>query len=213
MSDIILSMQPLAPPLLPILRSQAQAELLTYLLDEPDHETSVSELAGALRLPLATVSREVTRAERAGILTARHVGRSKLVRADTSSPYFGPLRDLLVVAFGPPALIAGALDEVPGIASVWLFGSWAARWSGEDGPRPVGDIDVLVLGEPDLGAVYEAVTMLEPQLRREVQITVRPADWLQAGEGSFHATVTSRPLVNVLGDDHDEPASSPKRNS
>jgi hypothetical protein len=30
-----------------------------------------------------------------------------------------------------------------------------------------------------------------------VQITIRDADWLSTGDGSFHATVVSRPMVAI----------------
>jgi hypothetical protein len=30
-----------------------------------------------------------------------------------------------------------------------------------------------------------------------VQATIRPPDWLDTGSGSFHDTVTSRPLVQL----------------
>lgn len=198
LTDIIHLMKSSAPSLLPILRSQAQAELLTHLMVNPESEVSVSELAESLGLPAPTVSREVSRAERAGVLASRRIGRTKLVRADTSSPYFAPLRDLLVMAFGPPALIAEALRGIRGIESAWLYGSWAARWSGREGDRPVGDIDLLVLGKVNQGSVYDALGPIDRRLHREIQVTFRPANWLEDGEGSFHDTVISRPLVRVL---------------
>ena len=42
----------------------------------------------------------------------------------------------------------------------------------------------------------------EKQLGRQVQATVRDADWLSSGSGSFHETVTSRPMLKLaLGND------------
>jgi hypothetical protein len=37
--------------------------------------------------------------------------------------------------------------------------------------------------------------------RRPVQITIREADWLATGVGSFHDTVVSRPMVPIQLDD------------
>jgi hypothetical protein len=44
-----------APALLPILRSQHLAEILTLLLLHPDSEYSISDIASKLSLPLTTV--------------------------------------------------------------------------------------------------------------------------------------------------------------
>jgi hypothetical protein len=61
-------------------------------------------------------------------------------------------------------------------ASAYLDGSWAARFAGETGRRPVGDIDLLVLGNPDRDEVYAAVSAVEPRLGRPVEVTIRGAD-------------------------------------
>ena len=185
------------PPLLPILRSQQQAELLALLLGDPDLEVSLSDLAARTGLAYASVHREVERAQAAGLLTSRKIGRTRLVRADTTSPYYEGLADILTKAFGVPALVAGALRDVPGIERVLLFGSWAARFAGESGTRPVGDIDLLVLGEPDRDGLYLAAGELEHRLGRPVQITIREPDWRANGSGAFHDTVNSPPPVEV----------------
>jgi predicted nucleotidyltransferase len=185
------------PPLLPILRSRQQAELLALVLGDPELELSITDLAERTGIPYASVHREVERAEATGILVSRTVGRTRLVRADTSSPYFEGLADVMTKAFGPPRLLASALAEVDGIDRAFIYGSWAARNAGEAGARPVGDIDVLVLGEPDRDALFAVTSELEPRLGRPVQVTLRSARWLEEGSGSFHDTVTERPLLEL----------------
>lgn len=184
--------------MLPIFRSRQQAELLADILDVPDRERSLAELTVRLGVPAASVHREVERAEAAGIVRSRRVGRTRLVSADTASPYFTPLRDLLVRAFGVPARLRAALAGVDGVEEVYIFGSWAARWHGERGTRPVGDIDVLVLGHADRDAVYTATHEVGVAVGREIQVQIRSPGWLQTGTGSFHDTVAGRPLVKVL---------------
>jgi DNA-binding transcriptional ArsR family regulator len=186
-----------SPSLLPILRSQQQAELLALLLGDDELELSLTELAARLEMPFASVHREVERAEAAGLITSRKVGNTRLVRANTRSPYYTGLADVLTRAFGVPAVLSEALRGVPGLSAAYVFGSWAARFQGEAGRTPVNDIDVLVLGAPDRDALFAQIPRAEERLGRPVQVTIRPADWLEAGEGSFHATVTSRPLVSI----------------
>lgn len=186
-----------APSLLPILRSRQQGEVLTYLMCDPERETSMSELAHRVGAPLSSVHREVERAEAAGIVTSRRLGNTRFVRADTDSPYFDSLSDLLVKAFGPPHVLAEALDGVAGTEAAYVFGSWAARLHGVSGRRPVNDIDVLVLGEPDRGELYRALSGVEERLGRPVNVVIRDSEWLQDGSGGFHATVTERPVVAI----------------
>jgi len=185
------------PSLLPIFRSQQQAELLALILGDPEAEHSLTELAARTNIPYPSVHREVERAEVAGLVTSHLVGRTRLIRADVSSPYFSGLADVLVKAFGVPWVIGQELTAVGGIEVAYVYGSWAARFSGVEGNRPVGDIDLLVLGDPDRDEVYLAVSRAERRLGRAVQVTVRQPDWLAAGNGTFHDTVVSRPMIPV----------------
>jgi DNA-binding transcriptional ArsR family regulator len=193
---LIVERQP-SPSLLPILRSQQQGEILALLLGDPDLEISLTEIAERTGAPHPSVHREIERAEKAGLVTTRKVGNTRLVRADTASPYYAGLADVLTKAFGVPAVLAEVLRPVGGISSAYIYGSWASRHAGRPGQRPVGDIDLLVLGEPDRDQLYDALSAAENRLGRPVQATIRGADWLDAGSGSFHDTVTSRPLLKL----------------
>jgi len=186
-----------APPLLPILRSQQQGEILALLLGDPDLELSLTEISQRTGAPHPSVHREVQRAEQVGLVTTRKIGNTRLVRANTASPYYAGLADVLTRAFGVPAIIADVLRRVPGVDEAYIYGSWAARHEGQSGQRPVGDIDVLVLGDPDRDQLYEALSAAEERLGRPVQATVRDAGWLRSGSGSFHQSVTSRPMLKL----------------
>ena len=187
---------------MPILRSQQQGEILALLLGDPDLELSLTEIAARTGAPHPSVYREIQRAEQAGLVTSRKIGNTRLVRANTASPYYSGLAEILTRAFGVPAVLAEALRDVNGITAAYIYGSWAARHEGQPGQRPVGDIDVLVLGEPDRDQLYAALSTAEQRLARPVQATIRDRAWLESGSGAFHDTVTSRPLVRLsLPDD------------
>jgi DNA-binding transcriptional ArsR family regulator len=186
-----------APSLLPILRSQQQGEILALLLGDPDRELSLTEISHITGAPHPSVYREVQRAEQAGLVTTRKIGNTRLVRADTASPYYAGLADVLTRAFGVPRVLVAALQQVSGVETAYLYGSWAARHAGQPGLRPIGDIDILILGQPDRDKLYDVLGTVESRLGRPVQATIRDADWLDSGSGSFHDSVTSRPLLQL----------------
>jgi predicted nucleotidyltransferase len=96
-----------------------------------------------------------------------------------------------------PAVLAEVLRGVTGIVTAYVYGSWAARHEGQTGQRPVGDIDVLVLGEPDRDQLYAALGVAEERLGRPVQAAIRESSWLEAGSGAFHSTVMTRPMLRL----------------
>ncbi len=182
---------------MPILRSRQQGEILALLLGDPDLELSLTEIALRTGAPHPSVHREIQRAEEAGLLTTRKVGNTRLVRANTASPYHAGLAQVLTRAFGVPAILADALTDIEGISGAYIYGSWAATREGHAGRRPVSDIDVLILGDPDRDQLYEALSTAEKRLGRSVEATIRAPDWLEAGSGAFHDTLTSRPLLRI----------------
>jgi len=165
-------------------------------LPDPDREWTIDELAERTGEPYQTVATEVRRLEKAGLLTATAVGRTKLLRADRDSPYLRPLAQLASMAFGPPVVIAEEFDEVDGIDAIYIYGSWAARYEGEPGPSPQ-DIDVLVLGRPDRDDVFDAARRAERRLGREVNVTQRTSRQWQTATDGFAEQVRVSPMVEV----------------
>jgi predicted nucleotidyltransferase len=191
------------PPLLPLLRSRLQAEVLSLVLLSPGREWTLSELASRVRASTSSVLREVARAEQAGVMASRRVGNTRLVTV-AASPLTEPLTDLLLRSFGPGQVLAEELASVAGIESAYLFGSWAARYAGQAGRSPA-DLDVLVIGTPDRDALDDAAQRAGARLAREVNVTIRSADWWRSGDDGFHTEITRRPLVQISGSEKTTP--------
>jgi len=184
-----------APPLLPLFRSRLQGDLLAHALLASNRLT-ISELARELGAPVATVQREVQRLADAGVLTTRRVGRARVVEPNVSNPAYGPLQQLVMIAFGPSHVVAEEFSAV-GAELVAIFGSWAARYDGEGGPPP-GDIDVLLVGQPDRDDVYDAAERAQRRLGRPVNTTIVSLARWAAEDEPFVKQVKHRPLVKVL---------------
>lgn len=181
----------------PVFRSDGQARLLAVLLLDDD-ELSITDLAARAHLAYPTAHREVARLLEAGILAEREVGRTRLVRANQDSPLVGPLREILLVATGPVALLAEELAELPGVEVAFLYGSFAARMQGVEGPSPK-DIDVMVVGEPDVAAVYDACSRVEQLVGRPVNPTIVTATEFGRDSG-FLEHVRSNPIIPIMGE-------------
>jgi predicted nucleotidyltransferase len=183
-----------APQLLPIFRSEGQARLLARVYLQPDRPATVAHIARELELDDGGLTREADRLEEAGLLRSERVGRSRTLLPNEESPYFEDLYNLLLKAFGPAVFVSPALAGIEGIELAYIFGSWAARYSGEPGAAP-GDIDVLVVGSPDRTVMYRAAMALTDVLHREVNPTIVSTERWDKGEDGFIRDVKSSPLV------------------
>ena len=186
-----------SPSLLPLLRSRMQGELLALVLLHPDREYGITELAEACGVSVTAVLREVERLTDGGILEDRRVGRNRLVKARTDTPLYRPLTDLIAVTFGPMPLLAEALSTLAGVRAAYIYGSWAARYSGEPGPPP-GDVDVLVVGSPDADDLFDLAESLSRRLGREVNVhRISPESWATSTTDPFLTSVRERPLTQL----------------
>ena len=187
-------MKDMVPALTPLLRSNTQGELLATLFLSPDEEFSLSDLARRVGAFPSTVHREIGRWSESGIVRDRMVGRSRMVRANPDHELAGSLAELLLLSYGPRAVLEPLVQELPGVRDAFIYGSWAARYRGQAGPAPQ-DIDVLVIGSTPRNQLAELGRIAQERLRKEVNVTRISADDWDAEVKPFVTTVKSRPLV------------------
>jgi DNA-binding transcriptional ArsR family regulator len=184
--------------LLPLLRSPLLGEVLAWIYLHPEASYSVTELARQFKVSQSTVSREADRLADAGLVQEERRGNMRLLRADPTNPLARPLTELLALTYGPAAVLADLLPPIAGVDEAYIYGSWAARYSGESGPPP-RDVDVLVVGDADDDDLADAAQAAERRLGREVNIHRVPAAAWQAVDGDpFLASVRSRPSYPLV---------------
>ncbi len=156
------------------------------------------ELARLTGSAVPTVHHEVERLERAGVVVSERVGNVRRVRPNRNLPYFPELRALLLKTYGPVALLKELLKDVSGVKEALIFGSWARRYMGEQGRTP-GDVDLLIVGDPDLDGIYEVCRRAEEQLGNAVNPSIlSPSEWNRPLNG-FMKAVKEGPRVAVIG--------------
>lgn len=191
-------MKKTAPPLLPILRSRVQGDLLALLYLHPERDYSITEAARLINAPVKTVHAEAARLIAAGFIADSRRGNIHLIRAVGYSPITRPLTDLLAVTYGPLPVLTDLLAGVPGVETAFIFGSWAARYSGEYGPVP-NDVDVLVVGDADRDVLYDLAEDARHLLGRDVSIRVIPASTWASPPASdpFLKHIRTRPMLEL----------------
>jgi DNA-binding transcriptional ArsR family regulator len=196
------SMRSAAPALLPIFRSQTQAEILALLMLHPDQEFSLTDLSRRIKAPLTSIHREVERLVEAALIAERPVGRNRMVHANLDHPASEPLIRLLELSFGPRHVVADEFAAIPGARQVMIYGSWAARHAGETGAAP-HDVDVLVVGEGVArGDVYDAADRAQARLGLPVNPTIRTtAQWVYPGD-TLSSQIRSSPTLTIVGEEN-----------
>lgn len=193
-------MKAFVPALAPVLRSNAQGDLLALLFLHEDAEFSLADIARRIGALPATVHREVGRLVQSGLVTDRSVGRSRLVRVNPEHELHHPLRELILLSYGPRVVLELLTAELAGVERAYIYGSWAARYTGEIGAVP-RDIDLLVVGSTSRDVLEDVAREAEAILGREVNPTRVSAQEWDGDRTPFITTVKSRPLVPLRSAD------------
>ena len=180
--------------LAPILRSELQGRILARLYLDERQEWTPSELARVVGSSLPTVLREVDRLAAAGYLNERKLGRSRVMSPDPGHPLHEAIRRIVLYGYGPKAAIESAFGGVKGVEKIVIHGSWAARYLGIEGREPE-DVDVVVVGTPDPGAIHRAAEDATRRTGRPINAAVISPDRWTAADDGFIATVRSRPML------------------
>lgn len=189
----------------PIFRTDTQARLLACLFLRPREPWTLASLARELGLSSSTLHPEVQRLEDTELIKVTQIGRSRILHPNTDHPLAGPLTEILEYVYGPRAVIAEEFRDVPGVARLAIFGSWAARHAGIAGPVP-HDIDVLVVGDADRGAVYAAADRAQERIGMPVNAVLASNRRWEADADALIRQIKSSPTIDLTSEVADNAA-------
>ena len=186
--------RPSGGPLTSLFSSATVPELVA-LLDRLGRQ-SIDELVQHASVSRVTVSTEINRLAKLGIVAIERVGNRRYVTLD-DNPAARAVRALAVLACDVPHAIAAEFSPVKGAEQVLIYGSWAARNAGEHGRLPQ-DIDVLVVGHTDQDDVFEAAERATRRIGVPVSARRVPTDAWESAADPFLKSLRDRPMLEVV---------------
>jgi predicted transcriptional regulator with HTH domain len=118
--------------------SSIRADVLSLLLNSPDEQFYVREIARLLRKNPSGIKRELDNLERLGIVYSERVANLKYFQANIESPLYPELKNLITKSLGLPGAIK-ALLRATGAKAAFIYGPYA---EGED----VDSVDIMIIG-------------------------------------------------------------------
>ena len=167
------------------------------LFANPGVEFSVSNLASRVGTSLPTALRDVRRLSEAGILLIRATGNMRLVSVNREHSLYPAFSEIVLYSFGPLEVLRDKFADLEGVTAAYIFGSWAARFSGEQGVDP-GDVDLLLVGQFDRSKAFEIALQAAKQVGKEINVNNLSTDEWKAEELGFVKTLKSRPLIQII---------------
>jgi predicted nucleotidyltransferase len=195
------SMQIMHQNLSAILFPGYRRRVLGMLLLHPEDALHGREIARRTGLPAGTLTRELKRLADVGLLNRDRRGNQLVYSANRQSPIFEELAGILRKTSGLADVVAEALEPVADrIEVAFIFGS-VARAAETRG----SDIDVLIIGSVDFGAVIDALHPAQQRLAREINPKVfSTLEWKMklTLPDPFVSDVLSNKKIFLIGDEY-----------
>jgi hypothetical protein len=135
-----------------LISSKTRVKLLTHFFTHPDERFYGRQLQRLLKAQPRSVHLELNRLANAGLLTEQEEGLVKYYAANRASPVYPEVRRLILKTTGLGDMLRKNLRSLGMIEQAFVFGSAAS------GSEIAGsDIDLMVVGEPDLGQLSKRI--------------------------------------------------------
>ena len=143
--------------------SKLRIKLLDAFLSLPDARFYIRELERKINEEAKNVSRELKNLEALGLLIREKQGNLKYYSVNENFFLYPELKAIIFKTTGVQGLLKEALERLKGIETAFIYGSYAAGMESER-----SDIDIMIIGKPDLSDLNEVISDLEEKLNREI---------------------------------------------
>lgn len=146
---------------------KVRQNILAATYSQPEKWWFMSELASYINTTPSSLQRELDSLVKSGILQSRRDGNRLYFRAETESPVFAPLRELISQTLGVKEKVKESLLPLEDkIVFAFIYGSVARR---EEHTK--SDVDLIVVGAVGLADLSPVLRDLERKFNREINAT------------------------------------------
>lgn len=184
-----------------ITRSKTRRDLLALFFTNPSEAYYLRQLERTLGYSAAGIRRELLRFLEDGLLKTNPAGNTVQYSLNTQHPLHDELKSIIFKTVGVEGSLRTALSSIDGIKIAFVYGSFAKHRE-----KPTSDIDLMVIGRPDISALNKALQGLETKLSREINHTVySPDEYLsrKRGKSGFIEDLLKGPKIILVGSEDD----------
>jgi predicted nucleotidyltransferase len=176
--------------------------VLSLLYSHPDESFYLRQIARVTGAGMGSLQRELKQLSEAGIIQRSEIGRQAFFKANSDSPVFSELRNLIIKTFGVADVLRAALSPLSDkIQVAFIFGSMAG---GEF--KRGSDVDVMVIGDTPFAEIVAALSSVQETLAREINPTVYAFEEFRsklAENHHFLKIVLNGPKLFLIGDENE----------
>lgn len=143
--------------------SKVRIKLLDIFLSLPNARFYIRELERKINEEAKNISRELQNLETLGLLISEKQGNQRFYSLNENFFLYPELKGIIFKTTGVLGLLKEAVAKLKGIEAAFIYGSYATGKEVES-----SDVDLMIIGKPDLTELNEVISGLEDKLNREI---------------------------------------------
>ena len=182
-------------------RSKIRQELLALYFSNTGRRYYLRELERLLGYSAGNIRRELLKLQRDDLLKTQRIGNLLYYSLNQNHPLFEELKSIVSKTIGVEASLKAALSSLPNVKAAFIFGSFASK-----SERETSDVDVMIIGEPDVSLLNKKINELEKRLKREINPFVyswRDYQAKKRGRSSFIVDLLRSSRIMLIGAEDD----------
>ena len=201
MSTIVLNKESIMLEALYITKSKIRQDLLALFFTNPSQKYYLRELQRMLGYSAGNIRRELLRFQSDNLFSTQKTANLLYYSLNTEHPLFEELKSIIAKTVGVEGSLRKSLSSIKKLKISFIYGSFASK-----NQKAASDIDIMIIGDPEISDLNEEIARLEKKLKREINITLYSLEEYRAKKKSksgFILDLLKNPKIILTGKEDD----------
>jgi len=148
-----------------------------------------------------SIRRELLRFQSDNLFSTQKTANLLYYSLNTEHPLFEELKSIIAKTVGVEGSLRKSLSAIKRIKISFIYGSFASK-----SQKAASDIDIMIIGNPEISDLNEEIARLEKKLKREINITIYPLEEYKAkkiSKSGFILDLLKNPKIILTGNEDD----------
>lgn len=201
LSTIVLRLEFTMLETLYITKSKIRQDLLTLFFTNPTQKYYLRELERILGYSAGNIRRELLRFQKDNLFNTQKTGNLLFYSLNIKHPLFEELKSIVSKTVGVEGSLRKILLSTEKVKVSFIYGSFASKR-----PKATSDIDLMIIGSPNVSTLNEKIAGLEKKLKREINITIYSWEEYKSkkkASSGFILDLLKNPRIMLTGKEND----------
>ena len=188
-------------PSLYISKSKIRESLLVLFFTNPHKKYYLRELERLLGFSAGSIRRELLKLVSDDLFKTEKTGNLLYYSLNKDHPLFDELKSIVSKTAGVEHSLRNELSKIKNIKVALIFGSFASKKESMS-----SDIDIMIIGDPDITKLNRKISLLENKLKREINPVIysfKEYKLKKKENRQFILDILKKPKILLIGKESD----------